>query len=354
MDDSMLSYDVIEWGKALEKQQRETPKPKGTEVLLKLKYCGVCHSDAHIRDGYFDLGGGKRLPMSERGVSLPATLGHEPFGAVIAAGPDAENIPLGCDRVVYPWTGCGACVRCREGLDNYCMAPRMIGIQRPGGYADHLIVPHPRYLIDAGGIDPVWAATLSCSGLSTYSAVSKLSPIARDEWIAVMGAGGLGLSAIGMLRASGHERIVAVDIDGVKLAAASAAGAATTVDSRDGDSRQKLQQIAGDALYGAVDFVGSNETASLALSALRKGGRLILVGLFGGEFPLSVGSTILRALTVQGSHLGSVAELKAVVALAREGKLKPIPIQTRPLSEVSRTLDELKAGAILGRVVAEI
>ena len=69
------------------------------------------------------------------------------------------------------------------------MTPSMIGIQRPGGYADHLIVPHPRYLIDAGNIDPAWAATLSCSGLSTYSAVSKLKPIPSQEWVAVMGAG---------------------------------------------------------------------------------------------------------------------------------------------------------------------
>lgn len=350
----MLSYDVVEWGKPLEKMERETPKPTGTEVLVKLKYCGVCHSDVHIRDGYFDLGGGKRLPMSERGMSLPATLGHEPFGTVIAAGPDAENIPLGCDRLIYPWTGCGACVRCRDGLDNYCMAPSMIGIQRPGGYADHLIVPHPRYLIDASGIDPVWAATLSCSGLSTYSAVSKLKPIPRHEWVAVIGLGGLGLSAIGMLRALGHERIVAVDIEDAKFTVASAAGAAATVNSRDGDARQKLQLITGSALYGAVDFVGGADTAQLALGALRKGGKLILVGLYGGEFPLSVGSTILRALTIQGSHLGSIAELKAVVALAREGKLRPIPIQTRPLSEVSRTLDELKAGVVVGRVVVEM
>jgi len=321
---------------------------------MRVKHCGVCHSDVHIRDGYFDLGGGRRLPMSERGMSLPATLGHEPFGTVIAAGPDAEYIPLGCDCLVYPWTGCGDCVPCREGLDNYCMAPRMIGIQRRGGYADHLIVPHPRYLIDASGIDPVWAATLSCSGLSTYSAVSKLRPIPRDEWIAVMGAGGLGLSAISVLVALGHERIVAVDIDSTKLAEAEKAGAAATLDGRDADASSKLKEITGGALYGAVDFVGSADTAQLGLASLRKGGKLILVGLFGGEIPLSVGSTILRALTIQGSHLGSIAELKAVVALAREGKLKPIPIQTRPLSEVSRTLDELKAGAILGRVVAEI
>jgi D-arabinose 1-dehydrogenase-like Zn-dependent alcohol dehydrogenase len=350
----MLSYDVVEWGQPLEKIERETPVPKGTEVLVKLKYCGVCHSDVHIRDGYFDLGGGKRLLMSERGMHPPVTLGHEPFGTVIAAGEDADGVPIGEDRLVYPWTGCGHCARCREGLDNYCMAPSMIGIQRPGGYADHLLVPHPRYLVDPGGIDPVWAATLSCSGLSTYSAVSKLKPIPSDEWIAVIGAGGLGLSAIGMLRALGHDRIVVVDIDRLKLRAATAAGAAVTLHSGEGDALQKLKQITDSALYGAVDFVGSRSTAQLALGALRKGGKLIFVGLFGGEIPLSVGATILRAITVQGSHLGSVEELRALVALAQAGKITPIPIEKRPLSEVSRILDELKAGGIIGRVVAQI
>jgi D-arabinose 1-dehydrogenase-like Zn-dependent alcohol dehydrogenase len=350
----MLSYDVVEWGKPLERIDRPTPRPQGTEVLVKLKYCGVCHSDAHIRDGYFDLGGGKRLHMSERGMSPPVTLGHEPFGTVIAAGPEATPLAIGADRLVYPWTGCGDCVRCREDLDNYCMTPRMIGIQRPGGYADHLIVPHPRYLIDVGDIDPVWAATLSCSGLSTYSAVSKLKPIPRREWVAVTGCGGLGLSAIGMLRALGHEKIVAVDLDDTKLTAAATAGAKASLNVRQADAQQKLKDIGDGALYGAVDFVGSAASAQLALGTLRKGGKLILVGLFGGEIPLSVGATILRAITVQGSHLGSVGELKAVVALARAGKIKPIPIEQRPLSEVSRTLDELKAGAIIGRVVAEI
>jgi D-arabinose 1-dehydrogenase-like Zn-dependent alcohol dehydrogenase len=230
----------------------------------------------------------------------------------------------------------------------------MIGIQRPGGYADHLLVPHPRYLVDPAGIDPVWAATLSCSGLSTYSAVSKLQPIPRDEWVAVIGAGGLGLSAIAMLRALGHEQIVAVDIDEAKLTAAESAGAAATLNGGSDNIAQKLKMMTSGALYGAVDFVGRADTAESALSALRKGGKLVIVGLFGGEFPLSIAGTILRAITVQGSHLGSVKELKAVVALAREGRLQPIPIQKRPLSEVNRTLDELKAGAVVGRVVAEV
>ena len=350
----MLSYDVTEWGKPLQPATRETPRPTGTEVLLKLKYCGVCHSDVHIRDGYFELGGGKRFYMTERGMKLPHTLGHEPYGTVLAAGPEAGSVPIGQDRLVCPWIGCGTCVRCREGQDNLCMAPRYVGVQRPGGYADHLLIPHPKYLVDAAGVDPAWAATLSCSGLTTYSAVSKLHPIPRDEWVAVMGAGGLGLMAIEMLRASGHERIVAVDIDAAKLEAARAAGAAGVVDGRDPQAANALKQVSGGNIYGAVDLVGATSTASLALGALRKGGRLILVGLYGGEIPLSLVTTIQRAITIQGSYVGTVAELKEVVALARAGKLKRIPIEKRPLSDVSRSLDQLKAGAVIGRVVAEI
>ena len=347
----MLSYDVVEWGKPLEKIERQTPSPAGTEVLVKLNYCGVCHSDAHIRDGYFDLGGGKRLHMSDRGMHPPVTLGHEPFGTIISAGSDALAAPIGTERLIYPWTGCGDCARCHEGFDNYCATPRMIGIQRAGGYSDHLIVPHPRYLIDASGIDPLWAATLSCSGLSTYSAVRKLMPIPRQEWVAVIGAGGLGLAAIGMLRALEHDKILAVDIDDVKLRPAMAAGAAATLHGGDPDAPRKLRQITDGALFAALDFVGSAETAQLALGALRKGSKLILVGLFGGEITLSIAGTILRAITIQGSHLGSVEELKSVVALARARKIKPIPIQIRQLSDVSRTLDELKRGTIVGRVV---
>jgi D-arabinose 1-dehydrogenase-like Zn-dependent alcohol dehydrogenase len=234
------------------------------------------------------------------------------------------------------------------------MAPRWLGVQRPGGYADHLLVPHPRYLVDTSGIDPLWAATLACSGLTTYSAVSQLGRIPREEWVAVLGAGGLGLMTIGMLRALGHERIVAIDIDASKFAAAREEGAAATLDAKDPEVAKKLQEVAGGPLFGAVDLVNNTGTVSLALAALRKGGKLILVGLYGGEIPISLVTIVQRALTIVGSNVGTVEELKKVVELARSGKLKPIPIEKRPLAEVSRTLDELKAGQIVGRVVAEI
>ena len=344
----MYSYDVVEWGKPLQRRERETPTPTGTQVLLKLKYSGVCHSDVHIRDGYFELGGGKRFHMSDRGMNPPVTLGHEPFGTVIAAGPEAGDVPIGQDRLVCPWIGCGNCVRCHEGQDNHCMQQRYVGIQLPGAYADHLLIPHPRYLVDASGIDPAWAATLSCSGLTTYSAVRQLGTIPPDEWVAVMGAGGLGLAAIGILRALGHERIIAVDIDPAKFDAARAAGAVATVNGRDAQAAEQILTAAGGPIFGAIDLVASGETASLAMGVLRKGGKLIVVGLYGGEIPVSLVMLVQRAWMLQGSNVGTVAELKELVALARSGKLKQLPIEKRTLADVSHTLDQLKAGEIRG------
>ena len=353
----MKSYDITEWGKPLQQAIRDTPKPQGTEVLIKLKYCGVCHSDVHIRDGYFDLGGGKKFQMSERGMKLPITMGHEPYGTVLSAGADVNEAAgaalLGKDMLVYPWTGCGTCARCLEGQDNWCGAPRYIGIQRSGGYSDHLLVPHPRYLIDASGIDPTYAPILACSGLTTYSAVNKLKPFGDTDWIAIMGAGGLGLMAISILRAMGHTRIVSCDIDAAKAQAAKNAGAAEFMNPADADTLAKLQALQG-GVVGVVDLVGATQTATLGMACLRKGGRYVLVGLFGGEVPLGLVPLAQRALTIQGSYVGNVQELKEVVALARSGKLKPIPVEVRAASEISRTLDELKAGTVIGRVVARM
>jgi D-arabinose 1-dehydrogenase-like Zn-dependent alcohol dehydrogenase len=157
-----------------------------------------------------------------------------------------------------------------------------------------------------------------------------------------------------MLRATGHEHIVAVDVDVTKLGAAITAGAALMVNSREANAAEKIKEIGGGTIYGAVDLVGTAETAGLALGTLRKGGRLILVGLYGGEIPLSLVATIQRALTIRGSHLGSVDELQQVVSLARQRKIQPIPIQKRSLSKVSHTLDQLKTGEIVGRVVVEM
>ena len=347
----MISYDIIEHGRPLQKVIKEAPKPTGTEVLVRITRSGVCHSDLHIWDGYFELGGGKRFYVKDRGCVPPFTLGHEPFGVVEALGPRAKGARIGQKRIVFPWIGCGKCAMCKDEKDNMCTAMRTIGVVRPGAYSSHLIVPHPKYLVDASGVDESFAATLACSGVTAYSAACKLPALTPRDAVAVIGCGGVGLATIAVLRARGVRNIIACDVDEAKLATAKKFGAKLTLDSRAPDAVQKLQALAKGNLAGVIDLVGMPATAALGLGALRKGGRFVLCGLFGGELVLPLPSIPLRALSIAGSYVGNLQELKEVVALAKKKKLKPIPFATRPASDVNAILEDLKAGKVLGRVV---
>ena len=350
----MLSWQITEHGRPLQKVIKETPRPTGTEVLVRLTRSGVCHSDLHIWDGYFDLGGGKRFYVKERGCVPPFTMGHEPFGVVEAVGPRAKGAKIGQRRLVFPWIGCGKCPVCKDGLDNYCLNQRFVGVMRPGAYSTHLLVPHPRYLVDSRGIDDAFASTLACSGLTAYSAINKRPKLNTRDWVAVLGCGGLGLVAVSILRAMGIRNVIACDVDETKLAAAKRLGAKQTLDTRAPDATAQLQQLSGGYLAAAIDFVGLPATHSLAYPALRKGGRYIVCGLFGGEITLALPPIAQRAVAVMGSYVGNLQELKAVVALARKGKLKPTPVTTRPADQVNSILEELKAGKVLGRVVLDL
>ena len=345
----MISYQVIEHGRPLQKVLASTPEPKGSEVLVRVTRAGVCHSDLHIWDGYFDLGGGKRFYVKERGCVPPFTLGHEPFGIVAALGPKARGVRVGQRRLVYPWIGCGKCAVCKAGQDNYCVSgSRFLGVNRAGAYSTHLLVPDAKYLIDTAGIDDAFASTLACSALTTYSAAAKLPSFGPKDEVAVLGCGGLGLIALSVLRARGVKKIVACDIDDAKLAAASRLGAKRTVNTRAEGAAAQLQGIAG-----ALDFVGSPATAALGIGALRKGGRYVICGLYGGELVHPLPPIAQRAIGIVGSYVGNLQELKDVVALAKKRKLKALPIETRPAAQANAALEDLKAGRVLGRVVLD-
>jgi D-arabinose 1-dehydrogenase-like Zn-dependent alcohol dehydrogenase len=348
----MISYQFLEHGKPLQKILQDTPKPTGTEVLVRITRSGVCHSDLHIWDGYFDWGGGKKFYVKERGCIPPFTLGHEPFGIVEAVGPKAKGVKIGQKRLVFPWIGCGKCAVCKAGFDNYCVSgSRFLGVNRPGAYASHVLVPDPKYLVDSSGIDDAFASTLACSGLTTYSATAKLPELGPKDWVAVLGCGGLGLICISVLRAKGVKNIIACDIDPAKLEAAKKLGAKLTLDTRSPDAAQKLAALAMGNLAGAIDLVGMPATAALGIGAVRKGGRYVICGLFGGELVYPLPPIAQRGIGIVGSYVGNLQELKEVVALAKKKKLKPTPVTTRPASEVTAILEDLKAGKVLGRVV---
>ena len=123
----MRMFQVCVCGQPLQLNEQPTPEPKGSEVLLKVLAAGVCHSDLHLADGWFDLGGGKRMSLADRGMKLPVTLGHENVGEVVAVGPDAKGVKVGDRRLAHPWIGCGTCGPCQRGEENLCRAMRSLG-----------------------------------------------------------------------------------------------------------------------------------------------------------------------------------------------------------------------------------
>ncbi|OZI42081.1 alcohol dehydrogenase [Bordetella genomosp. 5] len=349
----MKCYCVVDFHQPLQRLEQDTPKPEGAQVLLQVRAAGVCHSDVHLWEGGYDLGQGKRLSIQERGVVLPLTLGHETAGTVSAVGPDASHIHIGRNYLVYPWIGCGACPACQGGQENHCSAPRYLGVYRPGGYADYLLVPDARYLIDIGTLDPATAAPYACSGLTTYSALRKIGEdIYRNHPIVIFGAGGLGLMAVEILRALGGQGAIVVDIDPAKRDAALAAGALAAIDGAAPDAaRQIIAAAGGKPLQAALDLVGAPATTGTAFDTLIKGGKLVIVGLFGGGATWPLALIPMRAISIIGSYVGSLQELRELMVLVSDGRIKPIPVHRHPLDQADQVLAALVAGRVVGRAV---
>lgn len=348
----MKSFKVEEFNGPLKEVDVATPQPTGTQVLLKVKAAGVCHSDLHIWEGGYDLGHGRKpLSLKDRGVSLPLTMGHETVGEVVAFGPDAKGVAVGDIRLVYPWQGCGKCATCATGDENMCIVkPSSVGIYCDGGYADHIMVRDPRYLLDLKGLDPVTAAPYACSGVTTYSAIKKLQDV-LDRPIVIFGAGGLGLMALTLLKAMGGKGAIVVDIDAGKRDAAEKAGALATVDGAAPDALQQIAAKAGGPVLGVIDLVGNAATATLGFDCLTKGGKLVMVGLFGGGAPWALPLIPIKAITIQGSYVGSLSETQELIDLVREKKIPAIPVTMLPLNQADAALHDLKKGKLVGRAV---
>jgi alcohol dehydrogenase, propanol-preferring len=348
----MRAWAVVENGKPLKELELPTPEPKGTEVLVEVTHCGVCHSDLHIWEGYYDIGGGQKMSLADRGVTLPLAMGHEIVGRVAKLGPDAKGVKVGDLRIVYPWLGCGTCETCLAEEDNMCVkAARSLGVYQNGGYGTHVIAPHPRHLIDPGNVDPAVAATYACSGITVYSAIQKTMPVPPHEAIVLVGAGGLGLNAIKVLRAMKHQHIISVDISAEKRETALMAGAHKTVDGSGEGVAQRIIDVAGGPVLAVIDLVNGTQTARSAFGTLRKGGRLIQVGLFGGELMLPLPIMAIRALTVRGSYVGNPKELRELIRLAQEGSLEALPVATVPQRDADAALRRLRDGQVTGRLI---
>lgn len=328
----------------------DCPTPQGTEVLVRVSRCGVCHSDIHMQDGYFSLAGDKKLDVTA-GRTLPFTLGHEIAGVVEAAGPDAA-VAAGREAAIYPWIGCGICGACKAGEENLCSAPRHLGIYADGGYATHVLIPHPRYLLDYAPLSPAFAGALMCSGLTAYAALKRVADRVKRGPLLLVGMGGVGMMGLSLAQAMFEDAPIVADIDPAKREAALKAGARAAYDSADPATRKTLLKDTG-GFAAVVDFVGAEQSLAFSTSLLARGGKVVVTGLLGGNFAMPAAMFSLKGIGIEGIITGTLSEAQELMALARAGRIQSPPIVERPLRDAQLSLDELRKGQVVGRIALD-
>lgn len=348
----MKSAKIIEINQPLQIQENKTPKPKGSQVLVKVQSSGVCHSDIHLWEGGYEGPQGQFLKTTDRGVKYPLTPGHEIAGIIDSLGEQTEGFAKNEKVLVYPWIGEGLCPACRTGEENLCDKPRSLGIYNDGGYAEYVLVPSYKYLVKLGDeIDTDTSAPLSCSALTAYGAV-KNGNLTPNDNVVIVGTGGLGLMAIQLAKAITGSRIIALDRDDNKLKAAKENGADDIINSQKEDAVKAVMELTGRMGADAViDFVNASSTVETDLNFLRRRAKLVLVGLFGGELKLNLIAMPTRSYKLIGSYTGSMNDLIELVSLAKRGIIKPIISNKFKLEEATKALKMLRDGKILGRGV---
>ncbi len=347
----MHCHQIVAWGKPLEVRDYPNPKPEGTQVLVKVEAAGVCHSDIHIRQGYFDLGDGERSVLEERGAKLPLTLGHETVGEVAELGPDADGVSVGDKRIVFPWIGCGNCEWCNADTEYLCNTPKFIGARVNGGYSDYVLVPHPRYLIDYDGIETNLACTYACSGITAYSALKKIGDISGNDTIVIIGAGGVGFNAVHIARAMYDAKIIVADIDPAKRDALRKMDRVTVIDNSEPGAVKQVLELTNGGAKATLDFVGAPQTSKFGLDVMRKAATHVVVGLYGKKLPIALPLFPSKEITMRGSYVGNLQEMYGLMDLVRTGKVPPLPVHPRPLDQAEQALQDLEAGKVVGRIV---
>jgi len=327
------------------------PKPSASQVLVKVKSAGVCHSDLHLWEGGYDMGDGVFMKVTDRGVKYPVTPGHEIVGTISEMGQGVTGYSVGDEVLVYPWIGCGQCPACKDENENLCDAPRSLGVFQDGGYAESVLVPHYKYLVKTNGVNSDAATSLACSALTAYTAVKKANAN-HPEYLMIIGAGGLGLMGVQIAKAITKSKILCVDLDDKKLETAKELGADFVLNSKSPDIQQQITSICNNkGADSVIDFVNAPPTAKLAFSVLRKRGNLVLVGLFGGSIELQLVTVPLKSIIIQGAYTGNYKDMVELVNLARQGVINPIISKHYALSDSHAALEDLKERRILGRSV---
>ncbi len=345
----MKALQLTQWNEPAQIVEIDVPEPGPGQVLIKVGGAGLCHSDLHVMNDF---------PAGVLPWQLPFTLGHENAGWVHQLGSGVQGVQIGQAVAVYgPW-GCRHCARCLLGAENYCERPDLApvimggaGLGLSGGLAEYLLVPDASYLVALpDGLEPALAAPLTDAGLTPYHAIKRsLHKLTPGSHAVVIGVGGLGHLAVQILKALSAARIIAVDSRSDALNVAVSDGAHSAVLSSP-DAANEIRALTGGRGADVVlDFVGVDETLTLASQVARNMGDLTIVGIGGGTLALSYFSGPYE-LSVQTTYWGSRSELVEVLDLASAGLLRP-RVTTISLAEAPEAYQAMQRGEVVGRQV---
>ncbi|MCG2629658.1 alcohol dehydrogenase AdhP [Bradyrhizobium sp. WYCCWR 13023] len=337
---TMKAAVVKQFGKPLAIEDVPVPQPGPGEVLVKVKACGVCHTDLHAASGDWPV---KPVP--------PFIPGHEAAGIVAALGPGVKNLKVG-DAVGVAWLhdACMSCEYCETGWETLCEHQHNTGYSVNGGFAEYVIASAAFAAKLPPTIDFAAVAPILCAGVTTYKGL-KETDARPGEWVAISGVGGLGHVAIQYAKAMGFK-VAAIDIAQDKLELARETGADLAVNALASDAVDKVLTASGGGAHGVLVTAVSTAAFAQALKMVRRKGTVSLVGLPPGEFPTPIFDVVLKRITVRGSIVGTRRDLDEAIAFAADGKVKA-EVTKMPLAQINNVFERMKAGTINGRMVLD-
>ncbi len=320
------------WRQPLEITTLPDPEVPAGGVVLRVMACGVCRSDWHAWSG------------SDPDVELPIVPGHEYCGEVVAVGAGVSRWRVG-DQVIAPFIlACGRCGDCAAGNQTICVDQEIPGFTQDGAFAELIAVPFADTNLTAlpPTLAPEIAAALGCRVTTAWHALTGRAELRPGEWLAVFGAGGVGLSAMLLGRALG-ARVVMVDIVQDKLQYCAGLGADAVVNAAKMDAASAVREITGGGADLAIEALGAEVTVVAALRCLRKLGRLVQIGMPAGEqvqMTLPMDVIYGGQLAIYGTRGMPSWRYPSLMSLIAGGQLDLGPLVTRtiPLSGASAEL----------------
>lgn len=330
---------VVTKNHSVEIQEKKLRPLENGEALLRMEFCGVCHTDLHVKNGDF-------------GEVPGLTLGHEGIGIVQKVGPGVTSLKPG-DRASVAWffEGCGHCEYCVSGNETLCRDVKNAGFTVDGAMAEECIVTADYAVKVPDNLDPAVASSITCAGVTTYKAV-KVSKIKPGQWIAIYGLGGLGNLAMQYAKNVFNAKVIAIDVNDAQLEFAKSLGADMVINPMKDDAAKIIQEKVGGAHSTVVTAVARSAFNS-AVDAVRAGGRVVAVGLPPESMDLSIPRLVLDGIQVLGSLVGTRGDLKEAFQFAAEGKVQP-KVTKRPLKDINAIFSEMHDGKITGRMVIDL